>query len=141
MIPKPDIKIGEKSTVQKQVEEQDTAANVGTGELDTLLSTPSLISMMMEASVNLIDKKLEDGFISVGKMAGVTHEKTTVLGETVSVEVKVLKFDGNLIELGMTAFDEIGVIAHGHHQSIVVNKKRLLENATIRATSLSNKDF
>jgi len=141
MIPKPDIKIGETSTVQKQVEEQDTAANVGTGELDTLLSTPSLIAMMMEASANLIDKKLEDGFISVGKMAAATHEKTTVLGETVSVEVKVLKYDGNLIELGMTAFDEIGVIAHGHHHRIIVNKRKLLENATIRATSLSNKDF
>ncbi len=141
MIPKPNIQIGEKNTIQKKVEPEDTAAALGAGKLENLFSTPSLVAMMMEASLELVDSKLEDGFISVGLMAGVTHEKTTILDETVSVEVEVVKFDGTTIEFKMIAFDEVGVIAHGHHHRMIVNKNKLFEKAHARATSLESQDF
>lgn len=138
---KPNIRIGEKNTTQKLVESHDTASNYGTGDLETLFATPSLIAMMLDASVHLIDKKLPEGFISIGKMAMATHEKTTILGETVTVEVKVVKFDGTKITFDMTAYDEVGTIGHGKHERIIVNKKKLLERAVKRAQKLKNLDF
>ncbi len=44
---------------------------------------------MIEASVKLIDSKLIEGFISVGKKVSVTHEKPTAIGETVSINVEI----------------------------------------------------
>ncbi|MCG8482619.1 MAG: hypothetical protein MJA31_04855 [Clostridia bacterium] len=138
---KPNIRIGETNTTQKIVESHDTAANYGTGDLETLFATPSLVAMMLDASVHLVDKKLPEGFISVGKMAMATHEKTTILGETVTVEVKIAEFNGTKITFEMTAYDEIGVIGHGKHERIIVNKKKLLERAAKRAQKLKNLDY
>lgn len=138
---RPNIKIGDTNTVQKLVEYHDTAKNFGTGDLENLLATPSLVAMMMDAAVHLTDKALPEGFITIGKMAMVTHEKTTILGETVSVEVKVIEFDGSKIKFDMTAYDEVGVISHGKHERVIVNKKKLLERAIKRAEKLENHDF
>ncbi len=137
----PDIHIGEKNTVQKLIEPTDTAANFGTGDLDTLFATPILVAMMLDASVHLVDKKLPEGYISVGIMSTVNHEKATVLGETVTVEVKISQFDGNKITFEMIAFDEIGTIGSGKHERIIVNKKKLIERAKKRASNLENHDF
>ena len=137
----PDIHIGEKNTVQKLVEPNDTAANFGTGDLETLFATPILVAMMLDAAVHLVDKKLPEGYISVGTMSMVTHEKATVLGETVTVEVKISQFDGNKISFEMTAFDEIGTIGSGQHERIIVNRKKLIERAKKRASELENHDF
>ncbi len=137
----PNIHVGEKNTVQKLVEPNDTAANFGTGDLETLFATPVLVAMMLDAAVHLIDKNLPEGYISVGRMSSVTHEKATVLGETVTVEVKISQFDGSKVSFEMIAFDEIGPIGFGSHERIIVNKKKLLEGAKKRASKLENHDF
>lgn len=137
---KVDIHVGEVGTVQKLVEPHDTAANYGTGNLDTLFATPSLVEMMMNAAIHLVDSKLPEGLITVGKMAMVTHEKTTILGETVTVEVKISQFDGSKIVFDMIAYDEIGTIGSGKHERVIVNRKKLLERAVNRAKNLENQD-
>lgn len=141
MIEVPKVKVGSNITIQRVVREEDTALNYGSGKLEKLFATPSLVALMIEASVKLIDDKLPEGFITVGKIAKVVHEKATILGETVSVKVEVREFDGNNIILEMIAYDEIGTIGRGTHQRIVVNKKSLLEKATERAAKLQNMDF
>ncbi|SHJ77123.1 thioesterase family protein [Paramaledivibacter caminithermalis] len=141
MIDVPKVKVGSSITIQRVVRQEDTALNYGSGKLEKLFATPSLVALMIEASVKLIDDKLPEGFITVGKVAEVVHEKATVLGETVSVNVKVKEFDGNNIILEMIAYDEIGTIGRGSHKRIIVNKKALLEKANTRAAKLKNIDF
>lgn len=141
MMEVPKIKVGSSITIQRVVKEEDTALNYGSGKLEKLFATPSLVALMIQASVKLIDDKLPEGFITVGKVAKVVHEKATILGETVSVRVEVKEFDGNNIMLEMIAYDEIGTIGRGTHQRIVVNKKSLLKKATERAVKLQNMDF
>lgn len=133
--------IGETSTVQKRVEAHDTAGTLGIGDLDTLFATPSLVAMMIEAAIQLVDSKLPEGFITVGKTAMVNHEKSTILGETVTAKVEVSEFDGTKIVFNMSAYDEIGTIGSGKHERIIVNRKKLLENAKKRAKKLDNMDF
>ncbi|WP_432401927.1 thioesterase family protein [Wukongibacter sp. M2B1] len=141
MLNVPKIEVGSNVTVQRTVQKEDTALNYGSGKLEKLFATPSLVALMIEASVKLLDDKLPEGFITVGKKAEIVHEKTTVLGETISVNVEVDKFDGNKINLNMTAYDEIGIIGRGAHERIIVNKNALLEKAQKRAKQLENMDF
>lgn len=138
MLEVPNVKVGSNITIQRVVREEDTALNYGSGKLEKLFATPSLVALMIEASVKLIDNKLPEGLITVGKTAKVEHEKATILGETISVKVEVKEFDGNNIMLDMIAYDEIGTIGRGTHQRIIVNKKSLLKKATERAAKLQN---
>ncbi|TCO75180.1 thioesterase family protein [Marinisporobacter balticus] len=141
MLNAPKIELNSSLTIQRKVTKEDTALNYGSGQLEKLFATPRLTALMIEASVKLIDHELPKGFITVGKMAKVVHEKTTILGETISVKVEIKSYDGNKILLDMVAFDEIGVIGRGTHERIIVNKKSLLERANARAEKLKNKDF
>ena len=141
MVEVPKLKVGSNFTIQRVVQTEDTALNYGSGKLEKLFATPSLAALMIEASVKLVDDKLIEGFITIGKMVEVIHEKPTILGGTVSVKVEIKEFNGNEIMLGMTAYDEIGIIGRGTHQRIIVNKKALLERANKRAKKLQNMDF
>lgn len=141
MIKVPDIPIGESLTIQKLITEEDTALNYGSGQLENLLATPSLVALMIEASAKLLDAHLPEGYITVGQMAQVIHENPSVLGETVSVKVEVSAFDGNKVQLAMHAFDELGEIGIGSHVRAVVNKSSLLKRANEREMALENHDF
>lgn len=141
MLNVPKIDVGKSITVQRTVKKEDTALNYGSGQLEKLFATPSLVALMIEASVKLLDDKLPEGFITVGKRTEVVHEKPTQLEETISIKVEVKKYDGNKIDIEMIAYDEIGIIGRGTHQRIIVNKKSLLEKASKRAEKLKNMDF
>ncbi len=141
MLKTPEIKVGSNITIQRTVKQEDTAIHYGSGKLDNLLASPSLVALMIEASVKLIDEELPEGLITVGKMTKIVHENPTVLGETVSVKVEVKDYDGNKILLDMVAYDEIGMIGRGNHERIIVNKKGLLKKAKDRIENLENKDF
>lgn len=129
----PIIEVGSTLTIQKRVEKEYTAHNYGSGLLDDLLATPSLIAFMIEASAKLIDDKLQMGTISVGRMIMITHDKPTVMGSVVCVKASVKEFDGRRIVLDLSAYDEKGKIAEGIHERLIVDKELLLQSAYRRA--------
>lgn len=141
MLEATNIELGKNITIQRTVGKEDTALNYGSGKLDNLLATPSLVALMIEASVKLIDDNLQEGLISVGKMSKVVHENPTLLGETVSVKVEIKDFDGSKVFIEMSAYDEIGLVGRGTHERMIVNKKGLLKKAQERVSQLENKDF
>ncbi len=121
----PGIEIGNQLTLHKTVSESHTADNFFDTGVEKLCSTPSLVSMMMEASVRLIDTTLPEGFVSVGKSASVTHEQPTVLGANLSITVQITGFDGYRIHLEMTAYDDSGLVGRGEHVRSIVNRRWL----------------
>ncbi|AOT73277.1 hypothetical protein Gferi_23430 [Geosporobacter ferrireducens] len=135
------IDVGTSVTIQKKIVEEDTALNYGSGKLETLLATPSLVALMIEAAVNAVDHRLPEGMITVGRKMEIVHEKPTGIGATVSVKVEVKDFDGAKIVFDMIAYDEIGMIGRGTHERIIVNKNALLERTMSRAEKLKNMDF
>ncbi len=138
---KEEITEGRSNTVQKVVQEADTSIHYGSGKLEKLFATPSLVALMIKASVDLIDPTLPDGFISVGKSSQVIHDEPTMLGETVSVTVKVVEKEGDRIVLEMTAYDEAGVIGRGSHERHIVNRMSLFKAVKKRVGQLESKDF
>lgn len=141
MIETPKIQVGESLIVQRVVNEKDTGLNYGTGKLTDFFAMPSLLALMIEGSTKLLDDQLPEGFVTVGYQACITHEKPSMLGETVSAKVEVKSFDGNRIELEMLAYDEVGVIGKGTHVRAIVNKDSLIKRASIREEKLANMDF
>lgn len=93
--------------------------------MERLLSSPGLASVMIEASVRMIDPQLPDGFISVGKSAEVLHEHPTVVGSLLTVTVRIVAFDGYHIEVEMEAKDDLGVSGRGRHVRSIVNRRWL----------------
>lgn len=135
------LNVGDTLTIQKKVTNESAALNYGSGELKNLFATPSLVALMIEGSTQLVDPKLDEGLISVGKVANVTHEKPTVIGETITLEVKINEIKDNKIVLNMKAYDEIGLIGFGQNERYIVNKKGLLDRAMARERKLKNLDY
>ena len=138
---KPDLKEGDNLTIQKKVTTEDTALKYGTGKLHNLLATPSLVGLMIEASVQLIDSKLIEGFISVGKQVSVIHEKPTTIGETVSVNVEITEINNNRYHLVMHAYDESGLIGTGEHIRTIVNERWMLLKLEKHKKAIESHDF
>ena len=138
---KPALTAGDNITIQKKVTVEDTALKYGTGKLKDLLATPSLVGLMIEASVQLIDSRLEEDFISVGKQIFVVHEKPTIIGETVSVNVEITEIVNNRFHLKMTAYDETGVIGFGKHSRTIVNEKWLNLKLEKQKKAIENKNY
>jgi len=124
--------IGMTLTLQKKVTIDDTALNYGSGKILDLFATPKLVAIMVEASSQLMDSKLADGFVSVGNSLEVDHFKPTLIGSTVSIEVKVIGYELGRYIISMVAFDEFGQIAEGKHSRSIVNYLSLMQKAQAR---------
>ena len=59
------LKVGMKLEVEKVVTENDTAAKAASGSVE-VLATPIMIAWMEGASLNLVQKELENGLTTVG---------------------------------------------------------------------------
>jgi predicted thioesterase len=127
--------IGMTKTLQKKITIDDTALNYGSGKILDLFATPKLVAFMVEASSQLMDVKLADGFVSVGISLEVDHFKPTLIGSTVTIEVKVVGYDNEKYLIDMVAFDEFGQIAKGKHSRSIVNYASLMQKARERECS------
>ena len=119
----PGIVVGLSHTLTRTISEREVMGNFWHSAVDNLLSTPALVSMMVEASTTLVDSRLPDGFISVGKRSVNIHEHPSVLGAHLRLTMEISHFDGYHIELSMHAEDDSGSIAHGIHVRSIVNKR------------------
>lgn len=119
----PSIRIGATITIRREVTESNTRGNHLPEDIGGLYSTPALVSLMIEASVRMVDANLPDGFISVGKSAEVTHDHPSVIGDTIALTVRIVDFDGYHIGIEMEAHDDRGMLGHGRHVRTIVNKR------------------
>ncbi len=132
----PGIKPGMTITIRRSIVEAHTFDNHLPDEVEKLLSTPSLVSFMIEASVRMLTPYLPDGFVSVGKSSEVMHDHPTVVGSTVHITVRVTEFDGYHVTILMEAADEIGVCGRGKHVRSIVNERWLRLKVARRIAAL-----
>lgn len=132
----PGIRNGMTITITRSVTENDTYGNHLPEDMEKLLSSPAIVSLIIEASVRMIDPKLPDGFLSVGKSSEIVHEHPTVVGSTVEVTVTVVDFDGYHITIDAEIADESGVCGRGNHVRSIVNKRWLQLKTARRIANL-----
>lgn len=126
------IIVGLSTIYKKEGSMLETLSSSGTaGTLNHLLTTPQIIEVIIEASYNMLDHLLPEGYITVGKYIELSHEQPTLtlVGGTISVILTVTKIDGNKIFLGVECHDEIGIICKGIYERAIVNRDSLMETA------------
>lgn len=108
-------------------------ATNGAGIMDFLVSTPGLLTIIIEASSELLDPLLPEGYITVGKHIELSHERPTLVGEIVTLVISVTKVRGESVYLEFTGHDSTGIICRGTYERSMVNKDHLIEVAYRRS--------
>ena len=103
--------------------------------IDYLLSTPALISMIIDASCKMLDKLLPNEYITVGSRVDIAHVNPTLIGETITLTINVEKVEGNKIILNIIVNDSNSIVCKGKCERIIVNKDKLMELAYKRVES------
>jgi predicted thioesterase len=108
------------------VEDQHTAAHIGSGSL-RVLATPVMISVMEGVSHRLLAERLPEGRSSVGILVNVRHLAPTPLGSAVRVRTEVIAVEGSRVTFRVQAFDETELAGEGEHQRVVIDVARFLQ--------------
>ncbi|MBK5262321.1 MAG: hypothetical protein JJE17_07095 [Peptostreptococcaceae bacterium] len=72
-------------------------------------------------------------FFTIGKKIELTHEETTLIGETLIFLLMVTKVEGESVFLDITVSDSVGVICCGKYERAIVDKNGLINNACERS--------
>jgi len=123
---------GLSSTYEKVTTAADSYISNSTS-IDSLLSTPSLLSTIIDVSCKMLDKLLPDDYITVGRNLELFHFNPTLIGEKISIVIKVAKVDKQRIHLEFVGSDYLGEFCKGKYEKVIVNKSTLLESAVKRA--------
>lgn len=123
-----EITVGMKGEAFSLVEREDTAQEVGSGDL-LVYATPCMAALMEGAACNALAPALEDTHTTVGVCLNLEHLSATPVGMEVHAEAEVTAVDGNTITLTITAYDEAGVIGKATHKRVKVAAQKFLDKA------------
>lgn len=121
-----EITVGMKGEVSTLVEREDTAAEVGSGDL-LVYATPCMTALMEGAACEAIADALKEGQTTVGTELNIRHTSATPVGLEVRAEAEVTGVDGKVITFSLKAFDEAGEIGSGTHKRVLVNSQKFLD--------------
>ena len=123
-----EITVGMKAEVSTLVEREDTAKEVGSGDL-LVYATPCMVALMEGAACEAIADALGENQTTVGIGLNIEHTSATPVGLEVRAEAEVTAVEGKVITFVVTAFDEVGEIGKGTHKRVIVNSQKFLEKA------------
>ena len=121
-----EITVGLKGEVSTLVEREDTALEVGSGDL-LVYATPCMVALMEGAACNAIAEAIPEGKTSVGTMLNIQHLAATPVGMDVRAEAEVIEVEGSAITFQITAYDEAGKIGEGTHKRAVITSQKFLD--------------
>ena len=121
-----ELKIGLVGHGETTVTESNTAAAIGSGALP-VFSTPHMIALMENASMNAIAQCLEEGQGSVGVKIEVEHLAASPLGMTVRAESTLTEVEGRMLGFEVKAWAGDELIGRGSHRRCLVFNQRFME--------------
>ena len=122
------ITVGMKGAAETLCEREDTAKEVGSGEL-LVYATPCMVALMEGAACDAVAGALEDGQTTVGTALNIEHIAATPVGLEVRAEAEVTAVEGKVISFEVRAFDEAGEIGRGTHRRVIVGSQKFLDKA------------
>ncbi len=123
-----EITIGCKGEASTLVEREDTAQEVGSGEL-LVYATPCMVALMEGAACNALEGLIPEGKTTVGTMLSIRHLSATPVGLEVRAEAEVTALEGSVVTFHVTAYDEAGLIGEGEHMRAIISSERFLAKA------------
>lgn len=121
-----EITVGLKGEVFTQAEREDTAKEVGSGDL-LVYATPCMVALMEGAACEAIAQCLPDTQTTVGTALNIAHISATPVGMEIRAEAEVTEVNGKTITFAVRAYDEAGEIGKGIHTRVIVNAQKFLD--------------
>ena len=121
-----EITIGLKGEVAALVEREDTALEVGSGNL-LVYATPCMVALMEGAACEAIAEALAENQTTVGTALNIEHISATPVGLDVRAEATVTAVEGKVVTFEVKAFDDAGEIGRGTHKRVIVGSQKFLE--------------
>lgn len=122
---------GHPAILQFEVTEADTAAALGSGDLD-VLGTPRLLAWCEAATCAAVADSLDEGQTSVGTRVSLEHLAATAVGEWVEVQAAVSYVDARLVRFSVAASNTSDgkVVGTGEVTRVVVDRERFLSRVS-----------
>lgn len=120
------LEIGLKTSVELIVEEKDTAAAFGSGNV-LVLATPMMVTLMENAALKAVQEHLEVGMTTVGTHLDVSHKAATPLGMKATAEAELIEIKGKKLIFKVVARDEKEIIGEGTHTRYIVETEKFLK--------------
>jgi predicted thioesterase len=89
-----------------------------------VLSTPKMIALMEQASLDLVQPMLDDGQTSVGTHVNVSHQAAAREGEEVLFQSRLAAVEGRRLLFEVSAAVGDRLIGKGTHERFVVDRSR-----------------
>lgn len=120
--------------VAKMLTEADTAAkaNYGSKQLGPLMASHVFVGMMIDATIGVVEDRLPEGLVTVGRAMEFTHDEPTCFGMNIRVKAVLKNITGDRLFFDIEAWDDFGPIGHGRHERAVVSRDELFKRAKQR---------
>lgn len=109
------------------VGEHDTAVVHGTGDV-AVLSTPRLLQLMQEATMDALAGHLPEGMITAGLRINLDHLHGSGVGTTVSSKAVLTRLEGRRLIFEADAIANDRVVGIGRIIRVQIDKERFLSN-------------
>ena len=123
-----ELPIGLKGQAETTVNEQNTAAAMGSGLLP-VFATPAMLALMEQAAASSVQPYLGEGEGTVGTRLEVSHLAATPIGLPVRAESELVAVDRRKLTFTVRAWGGEELIGEGTHQRFVIDNARFLEKA------------
>ncbi len=114
------VAVGLRGDAKLIVDQSDTAAALGSGNVD-VLGTPRIVGLCEEATCSALHGVLEPGTTTVGMRVQIDHLQPTPVGAAVVAEAVLEKIEGRRLTFNVSASDERGLVAAGKVTRVVVD--------------------
>ena len=121
-----EITVGMTGSVSTIVEREDTALEVGSGNL-LVYATPCMVALMEGAACEAISAAIPEEKTTVGIELSIKHTSATPVGLSVKATAEVTAVEGSIITFHITAEDESGPIGEGTHKRAMINTQKFLD--------------
>lgn len=110
------------------VEDADTAIVHGTGDV-AVLSTPRLLQLMQQATMDALDGHLPEGMISAGLRINLDHLRSSYVGATVSATATLTRIEGRRLVFEAEATSSEAVVGIGRIIRVQIDRESFLHQA------------
>lgn len=119
---------GLSASVTLLVEEADTAAAIGSGDVP-VLATPRVVALAEQATMEAVAGELAPGQTTVGYEVQLAHLSPTPIGAKVTAEVTLESIEGRRLSFRLSVNDARGLVAAGRVTRVIVVRDRFIERA------------
>ena len=108
------------------VQENNTAKNMGSGDLD-VLATPSLVAFMENTAKEYLNTFLPEELGSVGSNININHIAPTLVGKEITVQGKITEIiKEKIIIFSIEAYEQDKKIGDATHTRVIINNEKFL---------------